>query len=226
MTGQPAAPVAAPPLADQVYEYLRAAILNGELPQGETISPARIAQELNVSATPVRHALLLLEADGLIDAEPRRWTRVASPPLELAREIYPLVAVLEAFAVKSIRAIDAELIERLRNANEEFRAAADVADAAGCIRANDEFHDALVQASGNPTLLNVLRPIKARGQLLDSQFFRIDAPQSWREHNEIIEALAARDRDRAAEIVQQQWLHFLPNWAPEPSAEPTSPTEV
>src|SRR4051812_9253529 len=93
--------VEAPPLREQVYSRLRDSILTGELQSGARLSPAGLAESFGVSTMPVREALRLLEEDGLIETSPRRWTRVASPDPGLADEIYPVIAVLEDFALRT-----------------------------------------------------------------------------------------------------------------------------
>jgi DNA-binding GntR family transcriptional regulator len=198
------------PLRDQVHRRLRNEILAGQLPVGERISPPEIARRLGVSTTPVRDALRSLEEEGLVETSPRRWTRVAAPNARLAREMYPIIAALEEFAVQTIPSVDQALLARLDEANEDFRAAATAGDMAACLKANDVFHGALLRASGNQALERIVSDLKARMRLLDSQFFRIDTERSAAEHAAIIKALGEGDLQRGGAIVREQWLRDIP----------------
>jgi DNA-binding GntR family transcriptional regulator len=193
-------------------------ILSGELPAGERISPPELASSLGVSTTPVREALRSLEEEGLIESSPRRWTRVATPSAELAAETYPLIAVLEELAVRSIDGVDIRLVQALQRANDDFRSAAASGDVLACMNANDIFHNALLESTGNRTLQRTVSDLKTRIRLLDSQYFRYGTETSIREHDEIIEALRDSNMARAAEIVRGQWVRWLPAWGDSPEA--------
>ncbi|HEX2070063.1 MAG TPA: GntR family transcriptional regulator [Thermoleophilaceae bacterium] len=207
----------AAPLRDQVYERLRSAILGGEIPAGERISPPELAERLGVSTTPVREALRSLEEEGLIETSPRRWTRVASPSPDLAAETYPVIATLEELAVSSITTVTPELLEELRSANRDFERAAAAGDVFACMTANDAFHGALLRANGNGTLERTLRDLKTRIRLLDSQYFQSGTETSIREHEQVIEALEQGDVDRAAAVIRGQWVRWLPAWGVSPA---------
>src|SRR5262249_22112929 len=88
-------------LRQRVYEGLRDDIISGKLSAGTVLSPVALARELDVSVMPVREALRLLDENGLLEVEPRRWTKVAGPDPSVAAAVYPLLSVLAEYAMLS-----------------------------------------------------------------------------------------------------------------------------
>lgn len=200
----------APKIADQVEEKLRGAILSGKLAPGERLSPATIAADLGISTMPVREALRLLEDDGLVEVSARRWTRVVEARVEDAHELYPLVGLLEQFAVTTSGPPASTVLKRLAFANNRFRRAGAHGDIAGCIEADEAFHAALVDSCNNRSLRRMLEDLKLRIRLMEVQFFRVDHTlTSAEQHDEIVEALRHHDLSRAGRLVRNNWRYGL-----------------
>src|ERR1700716_2347831 len=83
-----------------VHERLRAAILRGEIPAGETTSQVTLARDLEVGRTPLREALRMLQREGLVISEPNRRVRVAELSGDDAEELYIMRISLEAVAIR------------------------------------------------------------------------------------------------------------------------------
>lgn len=200
-------PVAqAPPLWVQVYEHLRAEILGGGLEPGARLSVATLAASLGVSAMPVREALRVLGDDGLVESSARRWTRVATPDPGVALEVYPLLGVLEGLAVETGELPDRSRLAALRRANAELRTAGRKRDVVACLDADARFHASLVEGADNGTLLGTIESLKARVRLAESAYFRTESIQTTLEqHDEIVAALVAGKRRRAAAAVRRNW---------------------
>jgi DNA-binding GntR family transcriptional regulator len=199
--------IEAPSLREQVRDRLRRAILAGELTAGTKLSPPAIAHELGVSTMPVREALRVLADEGLVEMAPRRWTRVASPQPRLIDEVYPLVALLEEYAVSDGTRQTEGFLQALRRANARLERAGQDRDVVGCMAADSAFHDVLVEASENGTLRRSLGELKAQIRLLESAYYRADdAGASYADHERIIDALAAGDRRRAGQLVRANWV--------------------
>ena len=98
---------------DKAYAALRERIFSGALRAGERLKERELCRELDVSRTPVREALRRLEADGLVEIEPRRGGVVAGINAEEASEIYSLGVLLESYAARlaAERATEADLAE-------------------------------------------------------------------------------------------------------------------
>jgi DNA-binding GntR family transcriptional regulator len=85
---------------DQIFEELRRMILSGELPRGARLPQDDLARRFGASITPVREALRLLEADGIVVAEPHRGVRVAGVDLEQVKATYVLRRLSESYAMR------------------------------------------------------------------------------------------------------------------------------
>jgi DNA-binding GntR family transcriptional regulator len=196
---------AVPHLRQQVYERIRRAIINGEMAPGERLTTASIAETLGVSTMPVREAIRLLEDEGLVETSARRWTRVATVSIEEAAEVYPLIALLEEFAVVSGNVATRALLKQLRQANVALERAAAGGDAVACIRADEQFHSALLESCPNGTLLRTLGAYKARMCLVEGVIYRDGASRSTRQHEGIIAALEEGDLVLAGTRVRENW---------------------
>lgn len=198
--------VEAPALHQQVYERLREAILAGEIRAGERIAAADLAERLGVSTMPVRDAIRLLEQEGLVETAARRWTRVVTLDPALVEELVPIFVLLEQYAIRSAPRLDGPPLEAMARANVALREAVAADDVAGCIRADTEFHDALVALPGNESLERIVRDARSRIRLLRASVVGFTARDgSAAEHDEIVDSLRAGDRERACRALQLNW---------------------
>lgn len=189
-----------------IRKELREDILGGTLEVGQRLSPSLLGARFGVSTMPVREALRLLQEEGLIEVAPRKWTRVSSPDPRLADEVYPVVAVLEEFAIASAPGVPLESIVLARDANHQLAQAAATHDVLGCVRADGAFHDALIGLSLNATLVRTIHDLKARIRLLESIYYRADdARESVKQHEAMLEALVQQDMAAAGRIVAENW---------------------
>jgi len=89
------------PLSHQVYRELRAKILSGELPSGSRLLPESLAESLSISQTPVKEALVRLEADGLVEVQSRRGAVVRRFTAIAVGELYEARILIEANALRA-----------------------------------------------------------------------------------------------------------------------------
>jgi len=160
------------PLVDHLAAVLQARVLSGEIATGTRLRQEAIASEFGVSRTPVREALRKLQALGVAVLEPNRGAVVRGPSAREVREAYEVRAELEGFAAERAAALitDSQL-QRLRNAQRLFqrsistlvsrrRRAPDAHttwdDDSDWVRANDSFHQAILEAAGNERLLRTI----------------------------------------------------------------------
>jgi DNA-binding GntR family transcriptional regulator len=188
---------------DIVTDALRDMIVSGELAPGTLLRQREIAQQFNVSPTPVREALRRLESEGLVSYDVHRGSRVATLDLAEQEENLRVLAALEPLAssLAAEKITDAELDE-IRVL--ERRIAECAADDPGLKELNRAFHFRIYECARSPLLLSLMR-------LLWRAFPR--GPQDWRPHTEsvdqhaqLVAALAARDSARAAEITEEHVL--------------------
>lgn len=197
-------------LRDQVYEIVLQAIVNADFPPGHQIRDLEIAQSLGVSRTPVREALQRLVDEGLVETIPGAATRVAPIDVGAVRNIYPIVGVLHALAVRmAAQRIGPAEVDALARANEAFAAAVEKRYIAGALAADDAFHGVVLDAAANPELrrtLDRLMPHIRRLQL--TQFSSEPARLSIRQHRAIVAACRRSRFEDAARTMEQNWANI------------------
>lgn len=206
---------------ERVYQSLRAAIESGELKPGSRVMEVEVAQWLEVSRTPVREALRRLEAEGMLEVEPRTGLVVASLSRQAMLELYVMREVLESTAARlcAQHASDLEILELDELVKREARLAANHEALA---RHNRLFHDAVHRGAHNRYLEKSLAAVNASMHLLGpSQMLLPERAESARiEHAELFDAIRRRDPDAAEAIarrhVQTARRHRLERLFPDP----------
>lgn len=138
-------------LADIAYERLSEALLTGQIPPGERLVMDQIAAELGISRTPVRDALLRLERENLIEPTGKRGYIVRAVSADDILDVYETREAIEGFAARRVAEIGKPAIDRVRKAITTVQGT-DV-DARSAFEANVTVHRSIVEASGNPVLL-------------------------------------------------------------------------
>ncbi|MFE2498971.1 GntR family transcriptional regulator [Streptomyces scopuliridis] len=193
-------------LVDDTAAAIRARILSGEIPIGAQLRQAELAGALGVSRTPVREALRQLQAGGLIEVLPNRGAVVRVPSPWEVREAYEVRAELEGLAcVRAVRAITPDVLRELREANETVRAVSGGStpgeSASPSTAANDCFHTLIHTVAGNQRLARAIKDVNEAFPRNVSALVLHDNPRhredNIREHERIVEALAAEDAERA-----------------------------
>ncbi len=204
MSNNSLAPIHALPtrtIADNVYQTLRAHIINQTFAPGERLQVDDLAQQLGVSRTPVKDALNLLAAEGLVRISPRRSTYVAELTIEEVLETYEVRLALElAAGERLVRTVTPELLAQLEAACLAVEAATQSLDnVEEHLRKNFDFHELFVELSGNRKLLEIYRSLHAMIQIArihyrasSNWYHRLDKERN--EHRAIMDALGARDR--------------------------------
>lgn len=197
-------------LREQVYRYLRREMQEGRLLPGEAIHMDALSRQLGISRTPLRDALIHLEAQGFVAIRPRRGVVVNSLALEDVKNLIQIVGALEASAIESgYQRMDAALLHRLQDLNTRMVAAVQRKDFERYYHLNAEFHGVFIEVSGNPMLAATVIPLKQR--LYD--FPRRAYIQEWElincgEHQQMIERLNERDPAGAALIMRDEHWSF------------------
>jgi DNA-binding GntR family transcriptional regulator len=202
-----------------ILEEVRRRILVGECRPGERLVEEQIAVELGVSRTPVRQALTMLEAEGLVEMVPNRGAMVCSFSPEEVWEIYDLRAVLEGHAAR--RAADrigasewrrlgelAEEMERLEHEIEGSGSGSPGEEIRRLVASNQEFHGAILEASRNHRLEKLVQRT-VQVPLVFRAFFWYTPREravSNHYHRKILESLEAGDGERA-EIVMREHVY-------------------
>lgn len=182
-------------LTDTIYALLRERILGGAFVPGERLNVDALAQQLNVSQTPLKGALALLVADGLVEVQPRRGTFITQVSPRQISELLSIRRALELLATETVLDfVTAEEIEHLRTLVEQIEHATDVD---GHYRGNYELHKRLVELSGNGKLAEIYAELNGHIHMAlihsGSQRWRTRAGAESAEHHAIVDALVNRD---------------------------------
>lgn len=199
-------------LHDEVASRLRAMIFERRLEPGQWVDEQALARDWAISRTPVREALKVLLAEGLVTLTPRRGCFVTQVTEDDAERLFPVMALLEgrcAFEA-ALNASDAELAE-LGRLHDELERQAAAGDADGYYRANHVFHTRVQALAGNPWLSRSTDQLRVFLRLLRGRQLRRPGRMaaSIAEHRELIAALLARDAPRADRLMHDHLMAQL-----------------
>lgn len=187
-------------LHDQVAQQLRDLIFAGDLSPGAFVDETRLCEQLAISRTPLREALKVLAAEGLVRHEPRRGSFVNEVTEQDLDDIFPVIALLEgrcAFEA-AMQATDAD-IAALEGLHQQLAASAAQGRIPEYYTANFAIHEAIIAIAGNRWLAQVIGDLRKILKLARLQ--QLNAPgrltQSLAEHMAIFAALKARDAEGA-----------------------------
>jgi DNA-binding GntR family transcriptional regulator len=190
-----------PRLVELVAAELRRLIVSGQWPQGHRLVESRVAEQLGVSRNPVREAIRSLEAEGFVEVLPRRGARVAVLDAAEVAQLLEVRSALEelAAALAARRRSEAQVVA-LNDLVAKGRAVAANGDVAELPALNTRFHLLLAEASGNPQLDALIRPLRDRIQWVYATRVQTRGQASWDEHAAIAAAVADGDEARAREL--------------------------
>lgn len=197
------------PLGDEVYETLKAAILNNELEPGMRLIEEQLADNIGASRTPIRQAIHMLEREDLVERQGKGGFIVKPLSLEDIEEILDLRALLESFAAKlTADKITKKNLALLNQKNEAFGRAIKNNDQKRWPGLNTDFHETLYKLSANRRLIHMIHDLRDhfyryRVALLSLQ----NMPQmSYSDHKEMIEAMSAGDPELTESLVRSHIL--------------------
>jgi DNA-binding GntR family transcriptional regulator len=211
----------------QVADFLRERIICGFFARGQKLKQAEIAAMLDISITPVREALKILEAQGFTVGMSHKGAVVAPFQIERTAELLALRRLLEGRLVAGalrLAAVDLPALERI---NARLGVAADAADLDEVRRCNYRFHFALYERAQQPQTLEFVRTLWAKYpfDLLTAMPGR--QPQVRHEHAAFLQAAAAgqaRAAVRAMDLhIRSGWREFRSNYPTLENGAPTPP---
>lgn len=197
-------------LADEAFEQIRRRILDNFWPPGHRALEQDVASALGMSRTPVREALIRLQAEGLIDLIPRHGMYVLPVSAEQMTEIYEVLTALECTAVELLarHKPTPEDIHQLILATDEMEQSLKQDDLEGWARADEKFHAGLFELSGNKTLQTTALTVSDRAHRgrMFSLSLRPKPIASTKEHRVLVEKILAGD---VAGAVQENRHHRI-----------------
>ncbi|MFQ5914810.1 MAG: GntR family transcriptional regulator [Nitrospinota bacterium] len=194
-------------LFENVMSAIRSAIFNGELKLGNRLVETELAEQLGVSRGPIREALRLLAAEGLVVINVHRGTFVVKPTAADVEEIYTLREALEALAIRrgAELATDEE-IKSLEDDTKRSLAAHPQKQIGQLVGLNMEFHGQLIELARHKRLSRMWSTLESQLRLcniLSIERTRQDLRNVINEHLEIAKAIRNRDADSACQLMSQ-----------------------
>ena len=197
-------------LYEEMAEQLRQRIFRRELEPGSWIDELKIAEEFGISRTPLREALKVLAAEGLVTMKVRRGAYVTEMSEKDLRDVYHLLSLLESDAagVVAERATDAQL-KTLQDLHAELEAA--VADREKFFAINERFHMHLLEMADNRWRSQMVADLRKVMKLNrhNSLFKQGRIEDSLSEHRAILDAMLARDAEGTRRAMQAHFAQGL-----------------
>ena len=196
------------PLREKIYAVLKRAILSGELKPETRLLEEKLANQLQVSRTPIREAFRKLEQEGLIDVFPKGGVKVKGVSLEDVIEIYRIRGVLEGLAASL--ACDHVTEDEIRQMSDLLARSAELChnpDPAKASNVNQRFHEMISRASRSRRLIKIITNLRShcvQYEILLCSQERLKTVLE--EHTEILEYIARRDKHGASAAVDSHVL--------------------
>jgi DNA-binding GntR family transcriptional regulator len=197
-------------LHEEVVARVRTMLLEGEITPGARIPERELCEQLKISRTPLREALKVLAAEGLVQLLPNRGSRAARLTEKDVRDLFEVCQGLEALAgeLACERISDAEVSE-IATAHEAMVQHYRAGDLIQYYRCNRAIHEAIVTAAGNPALSGLYESVTAR--IRRARYFTPMTPPRWalavQEHEAILNALRRRDGVGLSHILRTHMRH-------------------
>lgn len=188
------------------YDNLKKKIISGLLEPGEPLNEGTLSKEFKISKTPIREALQRLERDGFVEDIPGRGCFASRISFQDIKELFEIREILECEAAKrAALRDDREKIEAVRKKFESLEGNGERSPRSP-FKAGDQIHAYLIESFGNRRLNEIYRRLLEHVQRMRIHFFNQAREErsrrSYQEHLEILNALGARDPERAEKAVR------------------------
>lgn len=201
-------------MRNNAYEIIKNAIISGDLKPGMKIKDKELSEQLGISRTPIREAMLRLEDEELIISKPNSFTMVAPINITEVKEIYSIVIALESLAIQEalIHSNHSQL-KQLEDINNLYKKAVEESNAKKCLTYDIEFHAHIVKMSKNKELEKLLIKLKDKIIRVESFYFHKAIPKqkSIHEHDMIINGLRNKKYKEAVDMLRNNWMNSLNN---------------
>lgn len=199
------------PLRELVYEELKNRILTGDIPPGTRLMEVDLAEDLGVSRTPVREAIRKLEKENLVTIEPRKGAYASKLEIKDVIDILEVRQQMEGFAAAlAAERITEEGIEKLSQANDNYKKAVLSGDASEMIKYDTMFHKIIVDACDNNILDHMIVQLQDLVLRFRYMYYEDESRSKKQpgEHRLIIDALISGDAEKSQSSAEQHILHL------------------
>lgn len=203
-------PIVRPALHSEVVERLRALIVEGEFLPGSRIPEGPLCEQLGISRTPLREALKVLAAEGLVTLMPHRGAVVTELDVQSVDYMFQVLETMEALAGELACAhMPQTTIDEICQWHHQMIRHYERRERIEYFRLNHRIHEAIVKGCGNPVLVNIYEGLDSRMRY--ARYMVNLSTESWHqaveEHGKILDALTARNGKRLARILRQHLRH-------------------
>jgi len=197
-------------LHDELIDLLREMIVIGDLEPGSKVPEQNLATKFGVSRTPLREALKVLASEGLITLTPNRGATISALTLEDLEEAFPVMGALEALSGElACERISDAGIEEIRRLHVQMIIHYHNNEMPEYFRCNQEIHNQILAAADNATLTCMYRSLS--GRVRRARYVANISKKRWQqavgEHEEIIEALTARNGAALGEVLKRHLVN-------------------
>ena len=193
-------------LHEEIVERLQDLIVDGTLPAGGKVPEKELCLQFGVSRTPMREALKVLAADGLVSLEPNRGAWIRSVTLEEMEDVFPVMGALEALSGElACRNVTDEQIEQIQKTHLEMVRHYERKDRQAYFRTNQRIHELILEAADNAVLAAQYQSLATR--IRRARYIANMSDERWEqaveEHATMLAALEDRDGKKLAAILKQ-----------------------
>ena len=194
------------PLNQQVYARLQEMILDGTIRLGEQLDERTLANDLEVSRTPIREAIGQLVGEGIVEYRSNRRNYIRKFTVKQVNDLFQVRSALEALAIRlAMPKISQEVMDKIHGILDRVERALEEDDMAAYSDADREFHNTIIHLTGNETLIIALERLSFQIQMIRTIANR-DAnvvERTHRERPQIVSALEARNPELAAKLMEE-----------------------
>ena len=187
-------------MAATAYEHVKRGILDREYDSGDLVTEGEVAARLGISRTPVREALLRLDAEGLIRLYPKRGALVLPVSGQDVHDVFETRELVEGFAAARAWKHREELVVRLDELTGQMRRGYEQGDPVALMTADRAFHAAIVDAGGNRILTSLYESLRDRQMRMGVAALRVSPDRlasAVDQHTALLEVLRSVDGDLA-----------------------------
>jgi len=184
--------------AQRVYDHVKTGILDSSYAGGDLLTEGSVSDAVGVSRTPVREALLRLEAEGLVRLYPKKGALVVPVSAREAEDVLEARALVERYAAQRAWRRRAELVDELEPLVAAMRGHRANADMAAFNQADRAFHEQIVTAAGNEVLARLYRSLRERQLCISAEVIRVSPErmdQAIEHHEQMVEQLREGDEE-------------------------------
>ena len=199
-----------PPASERAYEHIKQGILSGALPGGTFITEGTLAEEIGISRTPVREALLRLQVEDMVELYPKKGALVVPVTAQETREVFEARVLIEEWAATHAWPRRAEIAPRLHELVTEMTAARKIKDAGRFSAADRAFHEVIVEAGGNSVIARQYRHLRDRQLCIVANVMRTDEARMTRAlagHKEMLRLLEHGTRSEFTKAAREHVAH-------------------